>query len=109
MSSSYDDAYSGIVDDKIKYNSILSIVNFKNVNLELNFIILLINQVNYSEYIKTEYHPFIQNWLIIEKTEIYKDFVLQFLRSFASTYLSNRKFVTVKEYININIKNNKLI
>jgi len=43
MSSSYDDAYSGIVDDKIKYNSILSIVNFKNVNLELNFIILLIN------------------------------------------------------------------
>ena len=52
------------------------------------------SHLNYAEYIKREYHNYIQNWINIEKTEQYKEYVLDFLRSFLATIRSNRKFVT---------------
>lgn len=79
-SSSYNDFYGGAVDQKFKYNNILKYKDFQHLN--------------YAQYIKREFHNFIQNWINIEKTEQYKEFVLDFLRSFLATIRSNRKFVT---------------
>lgn len=42
-------------------------------------------------------HAFINAWINIEKTEQYKEYVLDFLRSFCSTIRTNRKFVTHKK------------
>ena len=78
--SSYTDFYGGAVDQKFKYNHILKYKDFQSLN--------------YAEYIKKEYHAYIQNWIINEKTEQYKEFVLDFLRSFLATIRSNRKFIT---------------
>lgn len=78
--SSYSDFYGGAVDQKFKYNNILQYKDFAHLN--------------YAEYIKKEYHGFIQSWVNIERTEQYKEWVLDFLRSFTATILSNRKFIT---------------
>ena len=78
--SSYSDFYGGAVDQKFKYNNILKYKDFQHLN--------------YAEYIKREFHGYIQNWINIEKTEQYKEYVLDFLRSFLATIRSNRKFVT---------------
>jgi hypothetical protein len=50
--------------------------------------------LNYAEFIKKEYFGYVQNWVNIEKTEQYKEYVLDFLRSFLATIRSNRKGVT---------------
>jgi hypothetical protein len=50
--------------------------------------------LNYAEYIKKDVHAYIQAWVGIEKTEQYKEYVLDFIRSFCSTVRSNRKFIT---------------
>ena len=42
---------------------------------------------------KDLYH-YVQAWVSVEKSEQYKEFVLDFLRSYLSTVRSNRKFVT---------------
>ena len=78
--SSYTDFYGGAVDQKFKYNNILQYRQFQHLN--------------YAEFIKKEYHYYIQQWINIEKTEQYKEYVLDFLRSFLATIRSNRKFVT---------------
>ena len=44
--------------------------------------------------IKSQYFPYISNWVQLEKSEQYKEYVLDFLRSFLSTIRSNRKFIT---------------
>ena len=44
--------------------------------------------------LRKDVYPYIQAWVSIEKTEQYKEYVLDFLRSFLSTVRSNRKFVT---------------
>ena len=80
MQSSYTDFFGGAVDDKFKYNNIFQYKNFE--------------YLNYADFIKKEYHSYIQNWLTIEKSEQYKEFVLDFLRSFMATIRANRKFVT---------------
>ena len=72
--SSYQDFNGGAVDEKFQYK------NFQHLN--------------YSKFIKREYYNFIQNWIKIEKSEQYKEYVLDFLRSFLATIRSNRKFVT---------------
>lgn len=43
-------------------------------------------------------HEYINAWVQIEKTEQYKEYVIDFLRSFCSVIRSNRKFVTVNRY-----------
>ena len=78
--SSYQDFYGGAVDEKFQYNNIFQYKNFQHLN--------------YAEFIKREYYNFIQNWIKIEKSEQYKEYVLDFLRSFLATIRSNRKFVT---------------
>lgn len=78
--SSYSDFYGGSVDQKFKYNNILQYKQFQHLN--------------YAEFIKKEYHYYIQQWINIERTEQYKEYVLDFLRSFLATIRSNRKFVT---------------
>ncbi len=50
--------------------------------------------MNYVEILRKDLYPFVSTWISIEKTEQYKEFVLDFLRSFLSTVRSNRKFVT---------------
>ena len=81
MQSSYTDFFGGAVDDKFKYNNIFQYKKFE--------------YLNYADFIKKEYHSYIQNWLAIEKSEQYKEFVLDFLRSFMATIRANRKFVTI--------------
>lgn len=44
--------------------------------------------------IKADCFQYITNWVNTEKSEQYKEFVLDFLRSFLSTVRANRKFVT---------------
>ena len=66
--SSYQDFYGGAVDEKFQYNNIFQYKNFQHLN--------------YAEFIKKEYYNFIQNWIKIEKSEQYKEYVLDFLRSF---------------------------
>ena len=78
--TSYQDFYGGSVDEKFQYNNIFQYKNFQHLN--------------YAEFIKKEYYNFIQNWIKIEKSEQYKEYVLDFLRSFLATIRSNRKFVT---------------
>ena len=78
--SSYQDFYGGAVDEKFQYNNIFQYKEFQHLN--------------YAEFIKREYYNFIQNWIKIEKSEQYKEYVLDFLRSFLATIRSNRKFVT---------------
>ena len=39
-------------------------------------------------------HDYINAWILIVRTELYKEFVIEFLRSFACVVRSNRKFVT---------------
>ncbi|MCQ2819055.1 MAG: hypothetical protein MJ252_17470 [archaeon] len=78
--SSYTDFYGGAVDQKFKYNNILHCRQFQHLN--------------YAEFINKDYHYYIQQWINIEKTEQYKEYVLDFLRSFLATIRSNRKFVT---------------
>lgn len=78
--SSYSDFYGGAVDQKFKYNNILQYKQFQHLN--------------YAEFVKKEYHYYIQQWINIERTEQYKEYVLDFLRSFLATVRSNRKFVT---------------
>lgn len=82
MLSSYQDYYGASLDDKYKYNNILKYKDFDNLE--------------YAAFIKKEFHEFIKSWVKIEKTELYKEYVLEFLRSFQSTVRSNRTFVTVK-------------
>ena len=78
--TSYQDFYGGSVDQKFQYNNIFRYKNFQHLN--------------YAEFIKKEYYNYIQNWLKIEKSEQYKEYVLDFLRSFLSTIKNNTKFVT---------------
>ena len=78
--SSYTDFFGGAVDEKFRYNNIFQYKQF--------------DHLNYAEFIKKEYHPYIQNWLSMERTELYKEYVLDFLRSFLATIRANRKFVT---------------
>jgi len=78
--SSYSEFYGGNLDQKYKYNNILKFKDFENLN--------------YAEYLKKENHPYIQAWVGIEKEEQYKEYVLDFIRSFTSTCRSNRKFIT---------------
>lgn len=78
--SSYSDFYGGNVDDKYKYNNILKFKEFTNLN--------------YAEMIRSPYHEYIQRWIGLEKSEQYKEWVLDFVRSFLATTRSNRKFVT---------------
>ena len=65
---------------KFKFNNIFQYKKFQHLN--------------YAEFIRKEYYNFIQNWLNIEKSEQYKEYVLDFLRSFLATIRSNRKDVT---------------
>jgi hypothetical protein len=44
-------------------------------------------------------HEYINAWIPIEKTEQYKEYVIDFLRSYCSVIRSNRKFVTVNRYV----------
>ncbi len=44
--------------------------------------------------IKSEYYTYISNWVHLEKSEQYKEYILDFLRSFLSTVRANRKFIT---------------
>ena len=78
--SSYTDFFGGVVDEKFKFNNIFQYKKFQHLN--------------YAEFIRKEYYNFIQNWLNIEKSEQYKEYVLDFLRSFLATIRSNRKDVT---------------
>ena len=78
--SSYTDFFGGVVDEKFKFNNIFQYKKFQHLN--------------YAEFIRKEYYNFIQNWLNIERSEQYKEYVLDFLRSFLATIRSNRKFVT---------------
>ena len=78
--SSYSSQISGAVDEKFNYNNILKYKNFAHLN--------------YAEFIKKEYYNYIENWISIEKSEQYKEYVLDFLRSFLATIRSNNKFVT---------------
>jgi hypothetical protein len=78
--SSYQDFYGSAVDEKFQYNNILQYKNFQHLN--------------YADFIKKEFYNYIQNWIKIEKSEQYKEYVLEFLRSFLATIRSNRKFVT---------------
>ena len=80
MQSSYTDFFGGSVDEKFRYNNIFQYKQFAHLN--------------YAEFIKKEYYPYIQNWLSMERTEQYKEYVLDFLRSFLATIRANRKFVT---------------
>lgn len=80
MQSSYTDFFGGNVDQKFQYNNIFQYKKWQHLN--------------YAEFIKKEYNNFIQNWLLLEKTELYKEYVLEFLRSFMATIRCNRKFVT---------------
>jgi len=80
--SSYSEFYGGNLDEKYKYNNILKYKDFQNLN--------------YAEFLISEIHPYVQAWISIEKTEQYKEYVLDFLRSFLSTIKSNRSFVTQK-------------
>ena len=78
--TTYQDFYGGSVDQKFQYNNIFRYKKFPHLN--------------YAEFIKKEYYNFIQNWLNIERSEQYKEYVLDFLRSFLATIRSNKKFVT---------------
>ena len=80
MQSSYTDFFGGVVDEKFRYNNIFQYKEFAHLN--------------YAEFVKKEYYPYIQNWLSMERTEQYKEYVLDFLRSFLATIRANRKFVT---------------
>ena len=80
MQSSYTDFFGGAVDEKFRYNNIFQYKQFEHLN--------------YAEFVKKEYYPYIQNWLSMERTEQYKEYVLDFLRSFLATIRANRKFVT---------------
>ena len=80
MQSSYTDFFGGAVDEKFRYNNIFQYKEFAHLN--------------YAEFVKKEYYPYIQNWLSMERTEQYKEYVLDFLRSFLATIRANRKFVT---------------
>jgi len=68
------------MDDRFKYNNILKFKDF--------------DHLQYTEFLKKEFIPYIKNWISIEQTEQYKEFVLEFLRSFMATLRANRKFVT---------------
>lgn len=51
----------------------------------------------YSDLLKKHIIGYIKNWLQIEKSEQYKEFLLDFLRSFMSTVNANNKnYLTVK-------------
>ena len=78
--SSYTDFFGGVVDEKFRFNNIFQYKKFQHLN--------------YAEFIRKEYYNFIQNWLNIEKSEQYKEYVLDFLRSFLATIRSNRTGVT---------------
>ena len=78
--TSYQDFYGGSVAEKFKYNNIFQYKNFQHLI--------------YAEFIRKEYYNYIQNWIKIEKSEQYKEYVLEFLRSFMATIKSNRKFIT---------------
>ena len=78
--SSYTDFFGGVVDEKFRFNNIFQYKQFQHLN--------------YAEFIRKEYYNFIQNWLNIEKSEQYKEYVLDFLRSFLATIRSNRTGVT---------------
>ena len=78
--TTYQDFFGGNVDQKFQYNNIFQYKNFQHLN--------------YAEFIKKEYYNFVQNWLNIERSEQYKEYVLDFLRSFLATIRSNKKFVT---------------
>ncbi len=54
-----------------------------------------LKQTVYSSILSSDTLDFISNWLKNEKTEEYKDYVLDFLRSFYTTYHSNRNHSTV--------------
>jgi hypothetical protein len=41
---------------------------------------------------------YVNAWIVIERTEQYKEYVIDFLRSFACVVRSNRKFVTHNWY-----------
>ena len=78
--TSYADFYGASVDQKFKYNNILRYKEFAHLN--------------YAVFVKRELLPYIQSWINIERSEQYKEYVLDFLRSFLATIRSNRKFVT---------------
>lgn len=76
LCSSYQDEYCHTVDPKFKYNNILKFRKF--------------DFINYSEMIINKYSEFITKWALIEEAEQYKEYVLDFVRSFYSTVKSNK-------------------
>lgn len=43
-------------------------------------------------------YEYINSWVKLEKTEQYKEYVIDFLRSFCSVIRSNRRYVTQHKY-----------
>lgn len=75
-SSCYQDEFCLTVDQKFKYNNILKFKKF--------------DFVNYSEIMIPKYREFITKWALIEEAEQYKEYILDFARSFYSTIQSNK-------------------
>lgn len=90
VTSNYTEQFGANMDDKFKYNNILKYKEFEHVIQKLL-------QLPYAELIKKEYHLYVKNWISIEQTEQYKEYLLDFLRSFMSTVRANRKFITQKK------------
>lgn len=76
MSSTYKDEFCMTVDPQFKYNNILKFKKFEFVN--------------YSNTILENYREYITKWALIETAEQYKEYVLDFARSFYSTCQSNK-------------------
>ena len=87
-SSSYKDDYFFTCDPKFRYNNIL-----KHTKFDL---------LNYSEMIENKYSEYITKWALLEEAEQYKEWVLDFVRSFYSTCKSSLPNQTIyqKEYTN---------
>lgn len=94
MSSTYIDDFCHTVDPKFKYNNILKFKKFELVSY-VKF------QLNYAETIKDVYTEYITKWGLLEQTEQYKELVLDFVRSFYSTCISNipNHSVYTKDYV----------
>lgn len=80
FSSTYKEEFCLTVDPKFKYNNILKYKKF--------------DFVNYSEVIVKKYQEFITKWALIEDAEQYKEYVLDFARSYYSTVKSNKPYTT---------------
>ncbi len=78
-------------ETQMRSTSIIIFLSTKNFKMYLNKLM----QLNYAEILKSEFCQYVQAWVSIEKTEQYKEYVLEFLRSFLATVRANRKFVTV--------------